>query len=288
MWQLNILPGFLCMVKSCARGVGSAQWLIPGIPSWCSCLNSAQNDTLPFPRDRDVKPAQEIVNTFFYTHGPRAFSVAWFPCCHVGWKCALLLFFFFLFYVALLIITVSLHVSFVLAEYLRGNVLPAEQHATSDLSCILHPNAHLKALTEPHDQHARVDSFLLPTTKLGRVRFQFSPFRSTCVVIQASTNPAGTVLIKALTVTMLKGLNSCTWELEPVSPQYSCWSDVFVPPGCGSGGERYGVVTSSAAEIPALPFNVACGFMQKPVLEAQPEDDVSSSVEVISCGSHRQ
>lgn len=45
-----------------------------------------------------------------------------------------------------LILTVSLHVSFVFAEYLRGDVLPAEQYAASDLPCLLHPNSHLKAL----------------------------------------------------------------------------------------------------------------------------------------------
>lgn len=33
-------------------------------------------------------------------------------------------------------------------------------------------------------------------------------------------------------------------------------------PGCGSGGEFYGIVTTpaSAAEIPALPFNAVCSF----------------------------
>lgn len=180
-----------------------------------------------------------------------------------------------------------------LAEHLRGNVLPAEQHATSDLSCILHPNAHLKALTARHDQHAHVDRFLFPPTKLGRVGFQFLPFRSTRLVIPASTNSVGTVWIKALTIEMLKGLNTCTAvqeDCKPFLPQCSCWSAVSVPPGCGSGGELYGIVTSTAraAEIPALPFNVACGFLQKPVLEAQPAADVTSSLEVISCGSHRQ
>lgn len=36
---------------------------------------------------------------------------------------------------------------FALAEYLRGNVLPAEQYAAADLPCLLHPDSHLEALT---------------------------------------------------------------------------------------------------------------------------------------------
>lgn len=47
-----------------------------------------------------------------------------------------------------LILAVSLCVSFVLTEYLRGDVLPAEQHAASDLPRFLHPNSHLKALMD--------------------------------------------------------------------------------------------------------------------------------------------
>lgn len=49
--------------------------------------------------------------------------------------------------VILLIMTVFACLLCVLAEYLRGNVLPAEQHVASDLPRIFHPNSHLKALT---------------------------------------------------------------------------------------------------------------------------------------------
>lgn len=59
-----------------------------------------------------------------------------------------------------------LHVSFVLAEYLRRNVLPAEQHVASDLPRILHADSHLKALKELHCQRTRVDGILSPTKKM--------------------------------------------------------------------------------------------------------------------------
>lgn len=36
----------------------------------------------------------------------------------------------------------------VLTDYLRGDVLPVEQHAASDLPSLLHLNAHLKALMD--------------------------------------------------------------------------------------------------------------------------------------------
>ncbi|KAK3564667.1 hypothetical protein QTP86_024534 [Hemibagrus guttatus] len=36
------------------------------------------------------------------------------------------------------------------SEYLRGNVLPAEQHAASDLPSFLHSHAHVQTLTESH------------------------------------------------------------------------------------------------------------------------------------------
>lgn len=63
--------------------------------------------------------------------------------------------------------------SFVSAEYLRGNVLPAEQHAAPDLPRVLHPNSHLKALTQPNDRRQNP----------GR-DFKFLPFKSTCLVVR--------------------------------------------------------------------------------------------------------
>lgn len=45
-----------------------------------------------------------------------------------------------------LILALPLCFSFVLAEYLWGDVLPVEQYAASDLPRLLHPNSHLKAL----------------------------------------------------------------------------------------------------------------------------------------------
>lgn len=35
------------------------------------------------------------------------------------------------------------------SEYLRGHVLPAEQHAASDLPSLLNAHANIKTLTEP-------------------------------------------------------------------------------------------------------------------------------------------
>lgn len=96
--------------------------------------------------------------------------------------------------------TVSLHVSFVLAEYLRGNVLPAEQHVASDLSCILHPDSHFKALMELHYQRTLID-FFYQQQNWDESDFSFCLLEGH-LLIQA-TNSTGTVLIKALTVNML-------------------------------------------------------------------------------------
>lgn len=59
---------------------------------------------------------------------------------------------------------VSLCASFVLTEYLRGDVLPVEQHAATDLPCLLHPNAHLKALMDVDAPHRVLKAFRLTET----------------------------------------------------------------------------------------------------------------------------
>lgn len=56
--------------------------------------------------------------------------------------------------------------SLVLAEHLRGNVLPAEQHVASDLPCVLHPDPHVEALTE---QHGRSGT----TSTLAKIHFLY-------------------------------------------------------------------------------------------------------------------
>lgn len=83
-----------------------------------------------------------------------------------------------------LVILLITTMSFVLAEYLRRNVLPAEHHVAPDLPCVLHPNSHLKALTEPNGPaRSRWERFSL-THNQSETRFHLLPFRSACLVVR--------------------------------------------------------------------------------------------------------
>lgn len=65
--------------------------------------------------------------------------------------------------------------SLALAEHLRGNVLPAEQHVASDLPRVLHPDPHVEALTE---QHIRSGT----TSALTKIHFLYH--QQNCVTFQ--------------------------------------------------------------------------------------------------------
>lgn len=93
--------------------------------------------------------------------------------------------------------------SFVLAEYLRGNVLPVEQHVASDLPRILHPDSHLKALTELRHKHTLRKYISFPDNKTG-TSFQFLLFFKDTFTYSRVSHFSRDNLIKALTVKMLK------------------------------------------------------------------------------------
>lgn len=118
------------------------------------------------PCDVGLKGTAAAVNTWLYTNSPDVFLLSWAQfqldlkkvSLLYNWKKNNTLFFFlFLHWCCTNLSPSSLTnsgcVSFVLTEYLRGDVLPVEQHAASDLPRLLHPNSHLKALMDRDAPH---------------------------------------------------------------------------------------------------------------------------------------
>lgn len=58
---------------------------------------------------------------------------------------------------------------FAIPEHIRGDVLPVEQHAASDLPRLLHPDPHLKALIEGDQTNTD------PASRFLEPRYFFAP-----------------------------------------------------------------------------------------------------------------